>query len=225
MSKEFFMMDNSFVDNKVLADLSNAALRVYMVLSRRSNSGKSNAWPSYASIREYSGLASDSSVKKGLDELVGKGLIAQQTTGSNLTKKSNTYKVAGSGGEKKVASKKKDKAVETKDTREATTPTYTALISPDAAPSIEDTAQTQDKPKPLPVIERAVVDSGVKRDDVVSDVVIVDPANLDGDFKLWCIAYVPYFENRLERGYETFQYRGDTLTLDQLAGRFNQLRH
>lgn len=91
---EYFMFNNSLVDNGVLAELSNAALRVYLVLARRSNSGKDNCYPSYSNIKKSSGLKNDTSVKKGIDELVSKGLVRVVTQGSNITHQSNTYAVS-----------------------------------------------------------------------------------------------------------------------------------
>lgn len=91
----FFMLDNSFVDGGVLASLSNAALRVYLVILRFSNSTKNIAFPSYTAIQNHSGLKSRTSISNGINELQTLGIITKVTKGSNLKHQSNTYKVNG----------------------------------------------------------------------------------------------------------------------------------
>lgn len=89
----FFMLDNSFVDNGVLASLSNTGLRVYLVILRFSNSAKNVAFPSYTAIQKHSGLKSRTSISRGINELQSLGIITKITKGSNLKHQSNTYKV------------------------------------------------------------------------------------------------------------------------------------
>ncbi|UQN05348.1 helix-turn-helix domain-containing protein [Deinococcus sp. QL22] len=93
----FFMIDNNVVDGGTLAAMSGSTTKIYIALVRFSNSGKSTAWPSYSKLRECAGLGSDSSVKKGIDELVKLGVVSMSSQGNNLKSTANTYKVVSLG--------------------------------------------------------------------------------------------------------------------------------
>ena len=72
-SDGFTMISDDVIDG-LEVPLTPLAFRIFCYLRKLSNKG-GQAFPSYATMREKLGLGSDSTIKKGLDELVERGLL------------------------------------------------------------------------------------------------------------------------------------------------------
>ena len=148
----YFMIDNNLVEGGTLAALSSAALKVYIVLTRLSNSGKKEAYPSYTKMQEYTGLSSRGSIANGVAELIACGLIQQTSTGSNLTNKANRYSVISTAISASIATKAKayKPAKTAKAPKAASTPTPTKAILPT---NVTPTVTTVAAPTPVEASE------------------------------------------------------------------------
>lgn len=96
MNSNYFMISNSLVDEASQLNLSHLEFRVLMTLSRYSNSGKDNCYPSFATIAATC-CASDKGVRRAVKSLIAKQLIRKLSKGSNLKGLSNVYEVSPLG--------------------------------------------------------------------------------------------------------------------------------
>ncbi|WP_195244615.1 helix-turn-helix domain-containing protein [Clostridium celatum] len=91
-SKGFYIMPNEL--HFLLTDLGLTAQEklIYECLVRYSNNSENNPFPSYSTLQKFASCGRNT-VAKGLKNLQEYGLVEVLEKGSNLTGKSNTYKI------------------------------------------------------------------------------------------------------------------------------------
>ncbi len=81
----FFILDDAIVDDGILAEMSEAEIKVYVVLCRRANKAGA-CWPTQERLVRDTGL-SEKSVRSGWQRLVKKGLIRSEPLPSDSRRK------------------------------------------------------------------------------------------------------------------------------------------